>query len=387
MAEEEKSPEKEKRRRIRYYEEGKKDLRYRGPLSYRVFKILGWLCIAAAQVALLMRIDMRMEPEMETVFRLPYSILNGVSTMSVPLLLIANFALILNASEGYHRQLIRYGLTLSLVAGLSILVYYRYLVGAAAVLLGDRTMASILLEESIVKLLPTHFIAYNLFIDLFLCSLLMFFMHYRPKHVFTGKRVIIFRLFSLLPILYELASIVLKMLAVEEKITLPLLASPFLPVKPPMAFLVFVIMTLFLKHRERKFLRNGRTYEEYQEFLQTNRNSFHFSTFSAVLFTVAAIVDILVTIVFLVVFHFSHPEWSTETAVGSVSALGFGKSSVLLLMAPLMLLFSYTRKHKRHFVDTMIPAGGVILIVLIYLEGAFQFIQYLPMMISYLVNR
>ena len=121
MAEEEKSPEKEKRRRIRYYEEGKKDLRYRGPLSYRVFKILGWLCIAAAQVALLMRIDMRMEPEMETVFRLPYSILNGVSTMSVPLLLIANFALILNASEGYHRQLIRYGLTLSLVAGLSIL--------------------------------------------------------------------------------------------------------------------------------------------------------------------------------------------------------------------------------------------------------------------------
>ena len=382
MDEEEKSSRKERKRRIRYYEEGKEDLRYRGPLSYRAFKILGWLCIVASQVVVLLSINIKLDPGSAEVLNTPQSILTSVGSMSVPLLLMANFALILNATEGYHRQLIRYGLTLSLVAGLSIWVYCRYVVGAAEVFLGDRALAFSLVEQGLVESLPSHFWAFNLFIDLFLCSLLMFFLHYRPKRAFQGKKIILFRMFSVIPILYEACSVVLKILAVERKITLPLLASPFLTVKPPMMFLAFIVMAIFLKHRERKFLRNGRTYEEYQDFLQTNRNSFHFSTFSAVLFAVAGVLDILAGLVLFVIFRIRHPEWSLELSVRNLSVLGIGKSSVLLFMAPLMLLFSYTRKHKNRFMDTLIPIGGLILIAIVYLEGAFMFLKSLPIIIQ-----
>ena len=297
-----------KKKRIRYYEEGKKDIRYRGPLSYRAFKILGWLCIIIAQVVVLMNLDMRIDPYAVEIFDRPATILNSISALSVPFLLMANFALILNASEGYHRQIIRYFLTFSGVAALSILLYLRYIVGAAEVLLGDRAMARTLLESTIVELLPTGYWAFNLFVDLFLCAVLMYFLNYRPKHVFTGKRVIVFRMFSLLPIGYELVTLILKILAIEKKITLPMLLFPFLPVKPPITFIVFLIMAFFIKFRERRFLKHGRSHEEYQAFLKTNRNSLHFSTFSGVLLAVAGTVDLLAAIVMVFYFVIKDPS-------------------------------------------------------------------------------
>ena len=377
-----------KKKRIRYYEEGKKDIRYRGPLSYRAFKILGWLCIIIAQVVVLMNLDMRIDPYAVEIFDRPATILNSISALSVPFLLMANFALILNASEGYHRQIIRYFLTFSGVAALSILLYLRYIVGAAEVLLGDRAMARTLLESTIVELLPTGYWAFNLFVDLFLCAVLMYFLNYRPKHVFTGKSVIVFRMFSLLPIGYELVTLILKILAIEKKITLPMLLFPFLPVKPPITFIVFLIMAFFIKFRERRFLKHGRSHEEYQAFLKTNRNSLHFSTFSGVLLAVAGTVDLLAAIVMVFYFVIKDPSLMQDFSqtFDKVYMLGFGRSATLLLISPLMLLFSYTRTHKNRLLDSFIPIISIGIIVLVYLEGFFQFFQSIPIMIQNLIG-
>ncbi len=377
-----------KKKRIRYYEEGKKDIRYRGPLSYRAFKILGWLCIIIAQVVVLMNLDMRLDSYTVEIFDRPATILNSISTLSVPFLLMANFALILNASEGYHRQIIRYFLTFSGVAALSILLYLRYIVGAAEVLLGDRAMAKTLLESLIVELLPTGYWAFNLFVDLFLCAVLMYFLNYRPKHVFTGKKVIVFRMFSLLPIGYELVTLILKILAIEKKITLPMLLFPFLPVKPPITFIVFLIMAFFIKFRERRFLKHGRSHEEYQAFLKTNRNSLHFSTFSGVLLAVAGTVDLLAAIVMVFYFVIKDPSLMQDFSqtLDKVYMLGFGRSATLLLISPLMLLFSYTRTHKNRLLDSFIPIVSIVIIVLVYLEGFFQFFQSIPIMIQNLIG-
>ena len=59
-------------------------------------------------------------------------------------------------------------------------------------------------------------------------------------------------------------------------------------------------------------------------------------------------------------------------------AVGFGESSSLLLLAPVVLLFSYTRKPKYPWIGLLIPAAGVILILLIYLEGGHQLLYRLP---------
>ena len=218
-------------------------------------------------------LDVRMDPSMSGTFETPINILSTVSGMSVPLLLFANFALILNASEGYHRQLIRYLLTLSGVAALSIFLYERYIIGSAAVLLGSREMAESALEILFRISVPSGFAAYNLFVDLFLCALLMFFMNYRPKHVFKGRALVFFRLFSLIPILYEVASFVLKVLSIEGKIRLPMIVFPFLTVKPPVTFLVFIILVLYIKNRERRFLRHDRSLEDYQKYRPTGTPS------------------------------------------------------------------------------------------------------------------
>ena len=377
------------KKRVRYYEEGREDMHYRGPLSYRAFKILGCLCIALAQVVVLLNINMSMDPSSKEMFETPAMIMKSVSQLSVPFFLIANFSIILNATEGYHRQLIRNLLISLAIAAFSILVYRRYILGIGRMFFPSNTEAEQFIEWLLNMTNETGYLSFNLFIDLFLCSLLMFFLNYRPKHVFTGKKLGLFRACSLFPILYELASIILKYLAIEQKITIPVLVFPFLTVKPPIMFLVFVIMALFIKKRERRFIRNDRTHEEYQVFLQTNRNSFHFSGFAAILLLIAGIVDILSIIIFGIIVIMKDPEMiKNATGVAQrASALGLGQSAMLIFMSPLMLLFSYNRTHENRVPDTLIPIAGVVLVVLIYIEGLFEFILSLPDIIGYFFMR
>ena len=44
------------------------DIRYRGPLSYRHFRIFAWICLALTQVVLLMELDLKLKPEFAAVF-------------------------------------------------------------------------------------------------------------------------------------------------------------------------------------------------------------------------------------------------------------------------------------------------------------------------------
>lgn len=369
-----------KQKKLRKYDT-ENDIRYRGPLSYRSFRILGWICIALSQVAMLLKLETRLDPSMADALGMPTTVLNLLSNMALPFLLIANFAQILNASEGYGKQLARFGgISLSVVAG-SVVLYQRYIVGSFAVIMESRQEAMTFLSDMLHTPSGPGYLSYNLFIDLFLCTLLMFFLNYHPKRLFTGRLLGVFRAFAVLPIAYEIASILLKVLAVEGKVALPLIVFPFLTVKPPMTFLVFVVLALFIKNRERIFRKNGKTHEDYQAFLQTNRNSFQFSRFTAIILAAAGILDIVAMFVVSAILS-RHAAEEAELSMGvflsHVTALGLGESVLLLLLSPLMLLFSYTRTHKNKTLDTFIPIAGVALIALIYLEGGYQLLRMAP---------
>ena len=58
--------------------------------------------------------------------------------------------------------------------------------------------------------------------------------------------------------------------------------------------------------------------------------------------------------------------------------LALGESVLLLLLSPLMLLFSYTRTHRNKRPDTLIPLAGIALIVLVYIEGGYQLLRMAP---------
>ena len=268
--------------RARFHEfSAENDIRYRGLLTYQHFQFLGWLCIAAVQAAFLMRVCGKADPAYAAENGWLQEMLESMGSMSLPLLLIANFAQILDDSNGYRKQLLKNVAASLLICGLSSLLFYRYLAGAMARIRLDPAAATPALEKFARTLSPTRFEAYNIFIDLLMCSLVMFFLNYRPKRVLRPWARLLFRLLALLPVAYEVGCMMLKVMSSRQLIDLPFWAFSLLPVKPPMTFVLFLILAVFIKTRELRFRRHGKTHEDYQAFLRTNRNAHNFSFFLA----------------------------------------------------------------------------------------------------------
>ena len=369
---------KKKKRRHRFYELSQKpDIRYRGPLSYRHFRIFGWLMIGLSQICVLLNLAGKVSPEIGEKLYGTLEFLSSVASLSLPLLLLASFAVILDTSQGYKTQLLSKGLAAGIVIVLFEFIFYRYIVGAAGVFVGGREAGQEVLYSALEGS-SSGFLAFNIFIDLVLCILFMFFLNYRPHRFFTGKKLIIFRLFAILPILYELASLLLKYGAISGMLKIVPALYPFLTTKPPIMFLVFIILAAYIKTREKRFCKQGGTHKEYQAFLLTNRNSWSFSVFTAIIMVIAGVVDALI-VLGMAIFHLrnnfvtsaNYTELVYE-AVSNASELGFGNSIMLIPLAPVILLFSYTRKYKNVLVDLLIPLLGVVLIVFIYLEAIYH---------------
>ena len=360
------------------------DISYRGPLSYQGFQILGWLCIVLSVAAALLATGGKFDEGLTKDTAGLMNVLEYVTCLSLPFLLIANFSKILNNAEGYQKQLIRNGSAAFALFAVSSAFFSRYVVGAVGQLVSDPEDVLPVMTELFRTYNQSGFFAFNLFIDLFLCTLFMYFLNARPKRVLTGKKVLVLRSLALLPLAWEAASWVLKWKSAQGEITLPFWSFPLLTMKPPMTFLVFVFLALHMKSRELRFCRHGRTHEEYRSFLQTNRNSLNFSIHLAVILVIAAVADFVILMVIM-----GNQAGSMEALANEVStrfeefsraglAVGFGESLPLIFVAPVVLLYSYTRTPKNKKISTFIPVVGIVLIVLLILEGIYQGLGYLP---------
>ena len=359
------------------------DIRYRGPISFQGFQALGWLCIVASVVLTMLKVARRLDPLAAEMTDGILPIIQAVSTLSLPFLLIANYARILRNFEGYKKQLLRTGGSAIAIIGVSYFIYARYLVSLFGLFFDEPGEGETVLEDLIHGVLQNGFVAYNIFIDLFLCALFMFFMNVRPKRVFTGKKVLILRFLSLVPVAYELASLCMKYLAASHQITLPFWSFPLLTVKPPMTFVLFMFLAIHIKARERRFCRNGRSHDEYMAYLSTNRNSLHFSGYLIFLLILTAVLDIIVLILFSAITAVNAGASNEESVilafVQSASALGFGATVPQLFLIPLMFLFSYSRIPKNKNLGMLIPVIGIALMVLTVLEfGHMALKTYVP---------
>ena len=65
-----------------------------------------------------------------------------------------------------------------------------------------------------------------------------------------------------------------------------------------------------------------------------------------------------------------------------MTSLGIGNTASALMVAPLVLLFDYTKTHKNKTMDLIIPAAGVALVALVYIEGFFQVLTNLQNIIA-----
>ena len=368
------SSQRKKLRKLHEYS-AEQDIRYRGPLSYQGLMALGWLMIvfAAARLLLSALTVSEQDPQLISTIGPFVTVLEYLAGFSVPLMLIANFARIMNNDGEYKKLLLSNGLAAAAIFGVSWLFFSRYAVGTLSMAVTEPEQVMPRLEAFFRKHNQAGFISFNMFVDLFLCTLTMFCLNARPKRFFTGKRIILLRLVALLPIAYEVASLWLKILAVTERITLPFWTFPLLTVKPPITYALFVCMAVHFRGREFRFCRHGRTHREYLDYLKSNRNSLHFSIYLAAGLLIAAVADALLSNAI----YWGAIRWiradQGESAVitwKAFEATGLGKDNdYLILIAPLMLLFSYNRVPRWKKLDRVIPAAAVIVIVLLFLEA------------------
>ena len=373
------------KKRVRLHEQGvHNDIKYSGPLSFQSFQILGWSCIVVTVAMALMKIAMKVNPADTERFAAINDIISYIAEMSLPFLLMANFARILNNTDGYKKQLLKNGGAMAAIFVVFMIFFNRYVVGTVGLLLQDSKEAYPLVMTSFYGVSPKGFFAFNIFVDLFLCTLVMCFMNARPTKIFTGKKIYIFRAFTLLPIAYEVTSIILKGKAAAGSILIPSWLFPLLTVKPPMTFLVFVFLAIHIKTRELRYCRHGKTHEEYQEFLKTNRNAWHFSVYAAIVLFIAGVIDLILAI-FLLAGQAGSAEaldaiMASEKAFKNTIAMsiGFGKATCLIFFAPIVLLFNYTKIPKNKTVGMLIPVAGILLIALIGIQGIYQLVSIAP---------
>ena len=368
------------------------DIRYRGPISYQGFQVLGWLCLVVSVAVAMVNMAAKLDPAAVQRVEKFMPVLTTLSELSLPFLLIANFSRILNNSEGYKKQLFRTGGTaLGIFAG-SFFLFSRYVIGTIKLFVDEGTGIESMLAEAIHESTGTGFIAFNVFIDLFLCALFMFFLNARPKRVFTGKKVLFLRFFALLPIAYEVFSMVLKYKSAANEIILPVWAMPLLTVKPPMTFIMFMCLAFHIKFREHRFCKNGRTHEEYLAFLDTNRNSRHFSLYLMLIMVITAALD-AAALIFSSAFAASTTgadltsEEELVRIIKNMAALGFGQTLPQLVLVPLMPFYSYSRVPKSKTFGLLIPVIGIALMALVVLECGYQGIRgYLPILQARMVE-
>ena len=359
------------------------DIKFRGPLSYRYLRIAGWVFLLLAQLGMIL--SLATSAKLINVNSTFLTILKSAGSLMTPVFRFAAFAQVLVAKDGYRRLMIVYSFGALGIYLLFIFVYLHFGVGLFASVMSSYSDAMNAVNTFINALNATGTLSFNLFIDLILCTLVTFFINYRPTVHFQGKKIYLFHSFVLIPILYELGSIALKMLSSAGVITMSPFLIPLMTTKPPVAFFIFLVLALFVKNREKHYIKHGKTHEDYKAFLNTNVNRLHFSLFLVGTIVVAVIVDLLLFIGISVTKYTTLPKEvlegeGAEAALLMVLAVvygwGFGKCLPMIFIIPLIIFFDYTKTHKNKIVDTIIPVAGIGLLAVVYVEGLFEILKY-----------
>lgn len=362
-----------------------KDIKYKAPLSYRYLRFIGWISMSIMFISMMLTLSMKIKsgtgaitPEGAEAMEAASSILSYFSYLPLPLFLIANFAVILQNKNNYKKLIINYARILLLIYLGFIVVYYHYIV---ILLMRAESLSFIEARQLSIDIFTMigkqNGLVVNVFVDLFCCVLIMFFIDYVPKKHFKGKKIILFRLLVLLPILYEIGSAVLmgllgfNSLSYTFTFSLPPEVLPLIGKKPIGMIFAFVIICLYVKIREKHYLKKGGTKEGYKLFLKTNRNTFRFSSVMSLIFLVVAIVDFFAMLIpVLVTFNPTDPD-STELLISVLSGFTIGKSACLLFTIPFVMLFSYSKQHKNIKFDRLVPIIGIGLVVFSIIETLF----------------
>ena len=365
------------------------DIKYKAPLSYRYVRIIAWACIIFAQIGLVAKANVKLIPSSAGALNWLVESGNFISALALPLFLLANFAFILQKKNDWKRLFIQYGgiALLLFLAGNFVIIHYGYgfLRAFADVDFMDMSKGFGLILFN----MGNSGMIFNLFIDLFLCTLIYFLMNYTPKKLKGSNKIIWFRCLVILPILYEVASIIIKYFVATGAMPIPYFCFLLLTSKPPLMFVAFLILVAILKIEEIRAKKKKEDPEFIKEHRKTNAHALRFSIIIAIVFIAAALIDFIVCIIvsattatnFLNIFE--NDQQALNYGIDVAAKMGFGNAVGLAVVAPIALLFSYTKTHEKRLGDIIVPVAGIVLILIVHLEGYFQILVHnIPILIE-----
>lgn len=358
------------------------DIKYGGFLSYRHLRIIAWILLAIVQISTILSLQAKLNKSSQETVEIFTTILSFVSGLPLPLFFLANFSNMARKRENFKSMFMLYGgaaIGMYLFCNFLVLYYGHGLLSAFEP--GNTRSNTLLIFGEILPQLNSGY-NLNMFIDLFLFTLLFFFIFYRPKKVFTGKKIVFFRLFALIPILYDLGAIFVKYYLYQGYFQLKSQYFFLLPCKPPLVFGAFVIVLLVLKFDEYRYIkRHNNSLEAWEIHSSTNAHSLRMSIKMAVIFFIFAIVDLVILVVFFgkITYDAASIYQTPEDALlfvviklGAVTSAGIGVGASLIFLVPIVMLYSYSKTHNNPKIDVVIPAAGVALIIFVYVEGLYE---------------
>lgn len=362
------------------------DLKFRGPLSYRYLRVIAWLAMALTFVSTIIGLVLASKttlapdaPNNLSTLETINTVASFISALPLPLFMIANFAIILQSRNNF-KQLIKLYLILLVAIYIGfIFVYYHYVVivlmRVGEISFWDARRASTEIFAAIGK---QNGLVVNIFVDLLCCALIMYFVEYNPQKYFQGKKIILFRLLVLLPLLYEVGSAILVGLmtlnanSLEYSFSLPPEILPLIGKKPIGMIIAFFFICLYVKFRGKIYMKRGGTEEGYKQYVHTNRNSLRFSIVMSIIFLTISIIDLLIVLIpVIAVIAKDGNQENGFYLIDILEGFSIGKSFCLILVIPFILLFSYTKQHKNPKIDRLLPIGGVAFVGFAALETLF----------------
>ena len=336
------------------------EMNYKMPFSYRHLRVFAWFAFALSQLILVNTFTSKITDGgfINEEFAIIISLL---SSIYLPLFIIATYGTILNNTKSFKFVLMIYGCLYIGLAIFVVLLYHRYVNSILKAFVSEKTYryAGDLFGKRV---------SFNVFSDLFALSSFYFFVSYKPKKYFQGNKIKIFRSFCLIPLFIALVSFVIKILT--NYVSLPIQIYPFLTTKSPLLYVLFVVLVLILKKREKNYLSYGKTKEEYDSYLKTKNNAKSFSNLVCKLLAIMSLVDFIAVVIVIVLF-------GLDDGLYVLPEYQIGECMFLFLAIPIIKFYNYNKIYEDTKFDIIIPIIGVGLCSLAYLEGIYQTIMYI----------
>ena len=329
---------------------GLKDIRYRGILSGRTMKIVGFIFMFFTQIYFAANIIDKFKPLSDAASNFA-DVLDVLGLFALPAFLAANFCVIMTNKAKIKKVLLTYSIIAVGIYLLVLFVFYRYIYGLGKVFNPDDAHEAYLFADMIAKKLFGKVINYNVFVDLALFSMLYYFLFYTPKKLIKKKSIIAFRSLSALPIILAAIATILYGLYSIGFIELPVAVLAILPCRSLTVYVIFFGIAFIVKLRQHLFMKWGGTEEEYNIYAKSNRSSLEISVVSSVVLLIVSLLDFALFMAFPWVFFF-----------------GLGLNFYLAFSIPFIMLLSYTRKTKASIWDAIMVAVFIFAVIILYLE-------------------